>query len=107
MMQMRTSGRTHACYGGTNATSRNLDLTPNLKYETMVVGSSHSSKSHFMSKSRELLETVLEPVKCYFIRKIPGTVRNRSETVPGTVGIHTGTVGTVDIIRRIKRFIFF
>ena len=57
-MQMRTSGRTHACYGGTNATRRNLDLTPNLKYETMVVESSHSSKSHFMSKSQEPLETV-------------------------------------------------
>ena len=33
-----------------------------------------------------------------FLWEIPGTVRNRLETVPGTVGIHTGTVGTVDIL---------
>ena len=33
-----------------------------------------------------------------FLQGIPGTVRNRLETVPGTVGIHTGTVETVDIL---------
>ena len=33
-----------------------------------------------------------------FLWEIPGTVRNRLETVPGTVGIHTGTVETVDIL---------
>ena len=47
--------------------------------------------------------TIEEPAKCYFIRKIPETVRNRLETVPETVGIRTGTVETVDIIRRSKR----
>ena len=45
--------------------------------------------------------------QCYLFRRIPETVRNRLETVPETVGIRTGTVETVDIIRRIKRFIFF
>ena len=34
--------------------------------------------------------------QCYLFRRIPETVRNRLETVPVTVGIHTVTVETVD-----------
>ena len=35
--------------------------------------------------------------QCLLIRENPETIRNQSETVPVTVGIHTVTVETVDI----------